>query len=242
MTAYILRLIAASALMTTIFSSCSVLKQSSKYNFNDGTYKTKKFSADEVYVMRVDEDTLAVFPIKEYKDSTAIMVKQRVDYCSAQRKLKDNKTSCTFYKPSFDVDVMTMPLKYRPATAVIPNQLTTNFNGAFYGGYRIDAYDVKYKRTPLNNWKQNIKHMGYSAGLFLGLGSSMIDATTLDDPSYPHQYEGALLLCGVAVNIAVENLNFGVCFGPDYLLDKNHNDWIYQGKPTVGLTFGLNIN
>ena len=223
-------------------SGCSVLRDSAKYNFNDGTYRTKKLSNEKVYVMQVDEDTLAVFPIIQFKDSSAIAVKKRVNYTSAQKKLKDNKTSVTFYKPSFDVDVMTMPLKYRPATEHLPNQLATTFNGAIYGGYRIDAYDLRYKHTPLNTYKQTIKHSGYSAGLYTGLGSTVIDATSLANPYYELQYEGVLLVMGVATNFAVNDLSFGFSMGTDYLLDKNHESWIYQGKINIGLTLGLNIN
>ncbi len=228
--------------LTSVFSGCSVLRESSKYNFNDGAYRYKKFSNDKVYVMRVDEDTIVVFPIMQFKDSSAIAVKKRIYYTSAQKKLRDNKPSVTFYRPSFDIDAMTMPFKYRPAVSDVPNQLATNFNGAFYGGYRIDAYNLRYKQTPLNSYKQNIRHSGYSAGFYAGVGSTLIDATSLADPGYALQYEGVLLLVGVATNFAVENLSFGVSFGPDFLLDKNSNNWIYQGKPSIGFTVGLNIN
>lgn len=229
-------------LSTFFFSSCSVLRDSAKYSFTDGPYRTKKITKEKVYVMKVDEDTIAVFPIQEFKDSSAIIVKKRINYTSAQKKLKDNKTSVSFYRPSFDLDVMTMPLKYRPATAEIPNQLVTTFNGAIFGGYRIDAYNLRYKQTPLNTYKQNIRHSGYSAGVYAGLGNAIIDASTLANPHYDLQYEGVLLLVGIATNFAVNDITFGFSFGTDYLLDRNHESWIYQGKPNVGFTLGLNIN
>jgi hypothetical protein len=230
-------------LFTAIFlNGCSVLRDSSKYGFSDGTYKTRQFAHGKVYVLKIDEDTIAVFPVLQFKDSSAIIVKRRINYCSAQKKLKDNKASCTFYKPSLDVDAMTIPLKYRPGVNALPNQLATNFNGAIYGGYRIDAYKLRYAHTPLNTYKQNIKHSGYSLGLFAGLGSTLIDATSLADPNYPLQYEGVLLLTGITTNFAVNNLSFGVAVGEDHLLDKNHYNWIYQGNLWLGLTVGININ
>lgn len=225
----------------TLLDSCLVLRENAKYNFNDGVYTTKRFSNDKVYVLHVDEDTLAVFPIKEYPDSTAIITAKRVNYTPVQRRFKDNKMVHTFYKPSADFDIMTIPLKYRPAEQPLPNQLTTNFNGALFGGYRIDAYRLKYKRTPLNVYKQNVHHIGYSGGLYLGIGSTLITPVVVRDPNFNLEYEGVILSSGVAVNMAVEKIAFGVAFGFDHLMDRYSSEWIYQGKPCMGFTLGLDL-
>jgi hypothetical protein len=224
------------------FSSCNMLHENSKYDFNDGIYQTKRFSHNHVYVLKVDEDTIAVFPVIQFKDSTAILTKQRTNYTPMQKKFKDNKVSHNFYRPSFDVDVMTIPLKFRPAEYILPNQLTTNFNGVIFGGYRIDAYKVKYKRTPLNIYKQKVKHIGYSAGLCAGIGNTLVDDNSLRGPKSDLQYEGMILITGAAVNIAVESFTCGVSVGPDFLLDKYSSQWIYQGKPCVGFTLGIDLN
>jgi len=222
------------------FSSCTVLHESSKYNFNDGIYQTKRFSHEKVYVLKIDDDTIAVFPVLEFKDSTAVLTKQRVNYTSMQRKFKDNKVVHNFYKPSFDLDVMTIPIKYRPAEYILPNQLTTNFNGAIFGGYRIDDYRVNYRRTPLNTYKQSVKHIGYSMGLYAGIGNTPVDQWSLKTAP-DIQYEGMLLSGGIAANMAVERFTFGVAIGADYLQDHYRTQWIYEGKPCVGFTVGLDI-
>jgi len=223
-------------------NGCVILHPSSKHGFNDGIYQTGKFSHNKVYVLKVEEDTIAVFPVLEFKDSTAILTKDRVNYTSLQRKFKDNKVSHTFYRPSFDLDVMTIPIKYRPPASILPGQLTTNFNGAFYGGYRIDAYKLNYKRTPLNIYKQTVKHLGYSAGIYAGIGNTLIDAWALKNPNINVQYEGVLLISGIAANVAIGSVTSGISFGADHLLDKYRNEWIYEGKPCLGFTLGLNIN
>ena len=224
----------------TFFSGCSIFRDSSKYSFNDGIYQTKRFSHNEVYVLKVDDDTIAVFPVIEFKDSTAILTKQRVNYTSMQKKFKDNKVVHNFYRPSFDLDVMTIPIKYRPAAYTLPNQLTTNFNGAIFAGYRIDDYRVNYKRTPLNTYKQSVKHIGYSAGLYAGLGNTNIDQWSLKTAP-DIQYEGMLFGYGIAANVAIERFTFGVAVGTDYLMDHYHTLWFYEGKPCVGFTVGLDI-
>ena len=238
----LIRLLTITLLTTAGLSSCVLLSQNSKYNFNDGAYRTSPLSKKQVYVLNVDEDTIAVFPIIQFPDSTAILTSRRTNFTSQQRKLRNNKATHNFYRPSFDVDAMALPLKYRPAVDGFPNQLTTNFNGALFGGYRIDAYTLKYKRTPLNMYKQEVKHFGYSAGLYVGIGSTLADASTITQPNFQLQYEGALLITGIATNIAVQNITFGITLGIDHLLDKYHKEWLYEGKPNIAFSLGLNIN
>ncbi len=228
--------------VTGLLSSCEMMKQSSKFNFNDGLYHTGRFSKQKVYVLSIDDDTLSVFPVIQYGDSSAVLTKQRVNYIACQNKFKDNKVSHTFYRPSLDLDFMTIPLKYRFPAGQLPNTLTTNFNGAFYAGYRIDEYKLNYKHTPLSTYKQTIKHLGYSAGLFTGLGSSIINNSVLKSLAPVNEYDGVLLVSGIAVNLAVEKISIGVALGTDYLMDRKHRDWIYEGKPYLGFTLGLNLD
>ncbi len=234
-------LIALGVLLTFAFSGCVVLRESAKYNFNDGLYRTKRFAPAQVYILHIEEDTIAVFPVVMYGDSTAIQTKKRVNYTSLQRRVKDNKMTHTFYKPSFDIDIMTIPLKYRPAVDEIPNQLITTFNGALFGGYRIDEYRLSYKRTPLNNYKQTVRHRGYSCGLYAGVGSSLINQSVIKDQILNIEYEGVTLVTGVAANVAADRITFGVSLGVDHLLDRYHAEWIYEGQPCVGFTLGLDL-
>ena len=241
MTARIPLLFIVITLFTASLTGCTVL-DNSKHSFNDGIYQTKRFSKkSKVYVLKIDDDTLAVFPVKEFKDSTAIMTKDRVNYMGTQRKFKDGKAVHNFYRPSFDLDVMTIPFKYRPVTSILPNQLDANFTGAIYGGYRIDNYRVTYQRTPLNNYKQKVKHIGYSAGFFAGIGNSLIDEYSLTN-HFDTQYQGVLLSTGIAANVAVGNFTLGISIGADNLLDQNKRYWTYEGKPFIGFTVGLNLN
>jgi hypothetical protein len=237
-------LLIACAIIILSADSCSVINKTAKYNFNDGIYRTGMLSKTQVYVYKINDDTIVVFPVKEYPDSTAILTNQRTVYSSLQKKFKDNKTNHTFYKPSLDVDLMTMPLLYRPASNNLPNQLITNFNGALYVGYRTDAYHLNYERTPLNTYKQDVKHYGYSVGLFAGVGSTLIDDNVLKGSNTPVDldYEGMTLIYGVAANMAVQSINFGISCGLGHLLDKYHEYWIYQGKPFIGFTLGINLD
>jgi hypothetical protein len=53
-----------------------------------------------------------------------------------------------FTKRSFDVDVTTVEFKYRTSRLNLPTQLTTDFNGNVYPGYRLDRFTIHYRKTP----------------------------------------------------------------------------------------------
>ena len=224
-----------------MLSSCILLRENSKNGFNDGIYRKTRLGQKKVYVLNIGEDTITVIPIVKYKDSTVLLTKQRVNYTEQQNKVKDNKLVHKYYRPSFDIDLMTITMKYRQATNNIPNQMNTNLNGALFGGYRIDEYNLNYERTPLNTYKQTVTHLGYSIGLYAGIGSTLINSSTLSQP-VAIDYEGVVLLTGIAANLALERLTFGISFGTDRLLDKYNNDWIYEARPYWGFVVGLNIN
>ena len=227
--------------VTCMLCSCQLLKENSKNGFNDGIYKKTRLGKKKVYVLNIGEDTITVIPIIELKDSTILLTKQRVNYTEEQNRVKDNKLVHKYYRPSFDFDLMTITMKYRQATNNIPNQMNTNLNGALYGGYRIDEFKLKYKRTPLNSYKQTVTHIGYSVGLYAGIGSTLVYSSTLTQP-VAIDYEGVILLTGIAANLALERLTFGMSFGTDRLLDKYNDNWIYEARPYWGFVVGLNIN
>jgi hypothetical protein len=201
--------------LLSFLSGCVILNRShsTKSKFTDGIYYTDRFSRHEVYVLKIDDDTTAVFPVKEYKDSTQIIVNERVNYTPVQRKFKYNKTNPQFYRQSLDVNLVTIPLKYRPYADGLPNQLTSNFNGAVYFGYRTDYFQLKYRRTPLNLYKQEVRHLAYSVGAYGGAGSTLVSPWVIRG-NFPNiEYEGVTFTAGVATNIAIQNFTFGISLG-----------------------------
>lgn len=65
-----------------------------------------------------------------FKDSLSLfeLDKQRIKLPSEIFHLR-NRT--------FDVDIMTVPFKYRPSSMGFPRQMNATFNGQVYSGYRI---------------------------------------------------------------------------------------------------------
>lgn len=152
-----------------------------------------------------------------------------------------NRQSITFVNRSFDLDVLSILFKYRPTSFGIPNQLNTDFNTAGYIGYRTDAYIISFDKNPLNSYQRRINHFAYSAGFFAGLGATQISPFVTKD-AIQSEYDGVVLTNGLSGLIGIGDLTFGLSLGLDHLLDKNHKVWIYNSKPWLGFTVGLNIN
>jgi hypothetical protein len=225
-------------IITFCSGSCALLKKSSKTEFTDAFYiQHTDSSHSKVYVDIADDDlrvhkTVANTHLAD--TSLAPLIFPVV--------LKDNTPMLTtFGRHTFDADVLTIPLKYRPARKGMAPQLNTNLNGALYLGYRTDLYRVNYEKSPLGKAQRNVNHFGFSVGLFTGAGNTAINTYTTANPAMP-DYDGIVWSRGIAGIIAVNRFTVGISAGYDYLLDRNRKDWMYQNKIWYGLAFGLNLN
>ena len=230
------------ATLAFFLTGCESLKESSKYHLNEGFYKSRLFhkKLKKIYVVPGD-DSIKVYTAKRIKnnfiDTTTSL---KIAFPATQKPLEFYNYS--FRQNTFDIDVLSILFKYRPSNKYIPNQFTTSiYNGAIYFGYRTDIYRLKYKQSPLQLFKRDITHYGFSLGTFSGFGASRIDEN-VTDPQINVQYDGFINLSGVAAIIAVNKLSCGLTLGFDHLLDKNKHSWIYQGKPWIGIALGLNLN
>ena len=212
-------------LLFFIGSACSSIKDSPKYQLGDGEYAFRqpqqKYKKAFVYV---EGDSVRIFLAENAK---ALYIPELH---------KDQ----FFLKRSFDVDVMTVAFKFRPIAAGLPRQLTTDFNGNIFVGYRVDRFRIRQKETP-KCWKQTNKHRGLSIGAFGGLGSTSVTPYTTVN-KITEEYSGFIVSRGFAAMVGVNNLTVGIGIGWDYLTDRDKDVWIYQDKPWYGLTLGLNLN
>ena len=226
-------------LIGLFLTSCQTLRDTPKYQFNNGIYKYK--SANQrftpIYVA-VENQQLVLLPIDKVTSKIDSTRTQQLSFAEESRL---NLPKSVFSRRSFDVDILTIPFKYRPGLGDVPNQLTTNFNGAVYVGYRSDNYHLSYQQTQLGTYRRRFSHFGYSLGGFTGIGSTNIQPLVMNN-QLNIDYEGVVWSKGVAGIVAVDNLTFGLGLGFDHLLDQNAKNWVYQGKPWLGLTLGLNLN
>lgn len=227
-------------LLTSILFSCRALQDSPKYKLTDGVYKSKDGESkvfvyienadDSVFVYRLDARRKAPKPDRPLKPE--IYPLNATDKVIAAKK---------YWKNTFDLDVLTIPFKYRPSTNSFTPQLSNHLNGALYLGYRNDTYELSYKQNPIGKISQRISHLGFSAGLATGIGASPLNPWVTQN-NITSEYDGFIWSKALCAIVAVEKLNFGLALGFDHLLDGNRRYWIYQGKPYLGLTVGLNLN
>lgn len=226
----------------SLLGSCQVIKPSSKYGLSEDYYRSRlnHKKSKKVYVVP-EEDSIKVYSYKRVQegwvDTTTSL---KIAFPSHQKPADFN--SYLFRHNSFDVDVLSILVKYRPAISHFPNQFNTSIlNGALYLGYRSDIYKLKYTQNPLKIYNRSVSHFGLSIGAFTGFGASHIDEFVTHN-GVDIQYDGFVNVAGIAGIIGIDKLSFGLLVGADHLLDKNHSVWIYQGKPWIGLSVGLNLN
>ncbi|MGN6540894.1 MAG: hypothetical protein ACTHKY_08825 [Ginsengibacter sp.] len=219
---------------------CGITEHSSKYSFSEGYYSSKLDNTTyKKYYVVTGGDSIKVYP-GDINRKVADTVKSLTVLFPPHIRPKDFSNK-TFRSHNLDLDVITVLFKYRPAVKDYPSQLNTNFNGAFYAGYRKDSYILSYNNTPLRVANRKITHRAYSIGAFAGLGSTRIDEfVTLHKIDY--EYDGVIFTTGIATELALNKINFSILSGLDFLMDRNRDFWVNEKKIWIGIGIGLNLN
>jgi len=222
-----MRYISILLLISILFSNCSAINQMHKKDLSDGNYN--QIINGEKYPIQIEntDDT-----IKLYSNTKNIEI---ITLNTSSKKLYQ------FNKSSLDIDFITIPVKYRASTSGIPNQLSSDINASIYVGSRKDLFNINFPKSISGIHKRKIEHFGYSFGFILGFGNAYISEHTTNKLVLT-EYQGIVFSKGIAGIIALNNYTIGLSYGFDQLLDKNRKHWIYQQKPWVGLTIGLNLN
>ncbi len=228
-------------ILVVSLQSCLTLKQSPKFGFNEGYYKSRIHQKKEkkVYVVP-DGDSIKVYTKKAIKQaSTDTLRPFKLAFPATEKP--DSFEHYVFKSKTHDIDLITTFLKYRPAIAASPYQFAgIPFNMSAYLGYRTDSYHLVYKKTPLHQFKRTVLHYGFSVGVFTGLGSTHVNAVAQDSTTV--SYDGMINMSGVAAFLAIERFTYGISFGVDHLLDRHRKYWKYQGKPWIGISIGFNLH
>lgn len=223
-------------------TGCKSYLENAKYELNNGYYKVRAKGGEDMKVyVYTNEDTLVAFPLVQQARRNKLNTSSNAAVAFPRAIEGIGQQPYIFHEYSFDLDVLAILFKYRPKAEDMARQLNTQFNGALYAGYRTDRYRVSYVPTPLGIADRKVTHYGYSVGLFSGIGAEAINPWVTKD-RYAGEYDGVVWISGLAAIIGINQLTFGLSVGTDYLLGSNRKIWIYQGKPWLGLTLGLNLN
>lgn len=222
-------------------AACGLARPTAKYQFSDGYYSTRGIgSLHNVYVYSRDSN-ITVYSLLAVSRRGHIDTNKHHAIIFGQTEPDSFKKAPVFTKGSFDIDFLTIPIKYRFPTEGFLRQLNANLNGGLYLGYRKDFYILHYNVSPLGVSTRSMTHLGFSAGGFLGFGNTFI-SQYVTKGAVQAEYDGVVFNRGFAAIVALNRFTAGIALGWDKLLDSNHLNWIYNNKPWTGIVLGLNLN
>lgn len=161
-------------------------------------------------------------------------------YNPTLNKIEEKSPWFRYQTTALDVDLFTLPFKYRFKTADQPGQLEDKLNvGIHVGGrYDLGRYRTVYFRR---NQRAEISTFSIGLGGFFCVGPAKVDPFStigrLQD-----EYYGLGVNYGLSTTISIRSFSAGIALGFEQLADRNRDLWIYQHKPWLGVTFGINLN
>jgi len=217
--------ILAGCILLSLWSCSAARHAQNDEELDDGRYRYKQAGCSfrKVFVYTKD-DSVSIFNNKEGSEE----IKPAVD--------KDQ----IFVKSTFDIDAITIPFKYRPKTANLPQTLNAGFNGNFFVGYRVDRFRVSHEKTPVGI-KRYQSRFGLAVGAFTGIGETEVNESTTDGGT-TNEYHGFIFSRGFALILGFDKVTVGTALGFDRLSGRDRTTWIYQHKPWFGVTIGLDLN
>ncbi len=223
-----------------LLSNCNLLKNTPKDEFLEGFYFHKINGGKKKVYFHVEEQPWYIFPELKPDDEKPVDTSKVITLNAYVHKHKV-KRQLVLSRSGLDIDLMTIPVKYRPSRANVPAQLNAGINGELFLGYRKDLYMIDFSTNPLGKPDENINQLGLSVGAFTGLGNTFVSPTNTNN-ILDQEYDGIVWNKGLAAIFAVNGLTLGINLGWDTLLDNNKDIWIYQGKTWLGVGLGFNLN
>lgn len=211
-------------------TSCNTIRNFGNTEIKSGIYKSSK---DKLYIT-TEFDTIKIYSIDtESRVSTSFISLPNNSTAPVQTPLWLRRTS-------FDIDILTVPLKMRPPQSNVPMQMNPSLNAAVFLGVKQEFNRLKYRQTPIANNLQ-YSHYGISLGILNGIGNTFMSPTNTAN-LIDQEYDGIVWLHGLTLIFGIDRYNFGLTMGRDYLLDNNASKWIYHNKIWYGISLGININ
>lgn len=215
---------------------CRVIEQSSQHGFVSGRYTQSADSSDTKHVyLDITEESATIYNMSGDEVGAPVRI------ISLQHADSTYDKPLLFHKTSLDIDITSILLKYRPATNLLPAQLSTDLNVAIYTGWRHDHYRITQNKDALGRNHPKIVTRGYDFGMLAGTGSTAINSSTTNN-HVSLEYNGMILQFGIAAFIETNFASFGLASGFDHLLSSDRKNWIYNQKPWLGFVVGIALN
>lgn len=173
----------------------------------------------------------------DQSDSAAVLF---VHHNPVLKRIKEESPWFNYQLKSFDVDLFTVPFKFRFPQEGRPGQLNTNPNVGVYVGLRYDrgGYRTLFFRRER---RSEIRSLSFGLGGFASIGSALVSSFTTNGV-VSDEYEALGLNYGLASIVGYKTFTAGLALGFENLISADNRVWIYHNKPYLGITIGLNLN
>ncbi|MFD2936235.1 hypothetical protein [Spirosoma flavum] len=173
----------------------------------------------------------------DQSDSLALFF---VHYNPTLKKIEEKSPWFRYQDTAFDLDLFTLPLKYRFATAGQPGQLDDKLNVGIHAGYR---YDLGRYRTVYFRHHQRSEITSFSIGFGGFLCFAPATVTSFSTAGrVQDDYQALGINYGVATTLSYGSVSAGLALGVERLSNHDRILWIYENKPWIGVTVGINLN
>ena len=225
-------------LLAMVFG-CTTMSEPAKSRLTSGYYVTKNpQGVKESRYVYYKNDTIRIYSLNKGDNKTFDTARTSLLIFPAETKIAPENFS--FSKRALSLNFQTILFKFRPATANIPNQLSTEFNFNIYLGRRTDVYRIRYQSNPLELNQRKFDRLAFSYGFFTGFGETPMSGSVTQN-QIAYIYDGLVWLNGVGGIVGTRSFTLGAGVGMDQLLDRNHDVWIYQRKPWLGFLLGITL-
>lgn len=226
--------------LSCLMTGCGIISGPSRNEIHNDFYKQRVNGKSQRVYVDIEDQKISIYSVDETLGADLIDSSQVIRKYPEEVDGKIGDIP-SLWEHNFDVDFLTIPLKYRPKQNGVPPQLNSELNGAAYIGYRVDRYKLSYKKDPLGTSDLHSNRFGFSFGIFTGIGNTAMTPTTTNN-NIETEYDGVVWQKGLAAIVGINNFTIGFSLGFDSLLDENRQVWAYQEKPWIGLAVGLNLN
>lgn len=137
-----------------------------------------------------------------------------------------------------------IPLKFRPKLDAQTYKDTflltteTNLTLSIAAGLKWTKYSYVRDKNYLDSY---FNKSTTSAGLFVGFSAVELSKSTTRDPAYLFTRKAPTISPGAYCTFGFNTIFLGVSGGFDFATGPYSGQWIYQGKPWVGIVFGFDV-
>jgi hypothetical protein len=186
-------------------------------------------------------------------DSALIMsFNKATKHLTKEEEAEDKKMKNEFYTSTFQnsnsfkykqwspyFQALSIPIKFRNATAGVQPQVETGVSVAFAPGVKHSWVNFKGDK---NAFGKNTSQFSIAAGLFIGVGATSIDKNTTNNRVLEEdKSKNAIIPYGFSLVFGWDMVNIGWAIGKDKITGPNKEDWIYKGKWWNGVVVGIDL-